>query len=792
MIRIRLIQVRRLRSFLQLLPIVTILAAATSMQAQMVSPKIDSQNQPFSYFSQPSDEIGVMDAPQATEITPEGYLYTGYGELMFFTGPDDTPVRQRLRTLERGYLPIDQYTWRHDGIAYNFILFAATLDGTPEGQLVDFVRITMHNESSIPTRALLAAGFRYQAPSNTPQSIGDNRFVRPVEAKRLGDYRQPGAQFSASWEYRFSGDAFLRDGHAMYVFPAHPEQLSFTLRQEYNNLPDLTPRALDILPTTPAGVVRYSKLLAPGEDYVLDFKLPVIPAAPGPTLTAVENASFDTYHDHMVQFWEAILHRGMQLTLPEEKVTDVFRASLIYDLIARNKIDGHYIQTVNDLHYHSFYLRDSSDIVHSYDVTGYPVIARQVLDFFPEWQLPNGNFLSQSQQYDAWGEVLWAYGQHYRITHDRAFAEQVFPSILRAVAWLKQARAADPLHLMPASDVLDNEYIPGHLTGYNFLALDGLHEAILMARALGRNQDEADFQREYDDYRATFLKCLDEVTAGTGGYIPPTLDGLKGGQDWGNLLGTYPEHVLPPDDPRITATLKATQAKYQEGIMTYGDGRWLHHYLTIKNTLTEVIRGDQEQAVRELYALLLHTSSTQAGFEFAIRPWGDRNFEGNLSPHGWFAAEYRTLLRNMFVREDGSDLHLLSVLSPDWIGAGKRIAAKDVPTDFGKVSLTLDQSSDSSATLQIDSNWVDAPKDMILHLPWFMQIASVSTDGKAVSVSGDAITLPSDTHIIRIVWSRRADSPSLSYEQAVEAYKAEYLRRYNEYMHGTANVPVTP
>ena len=37
----------------------------------------------------------------------------------------------------------------------------------------------------------------------------------------------------------------------------------------------------------------------------------------------------------------------------------------------------------------------------------------------------------------------------------------------------KQARAADPLHIMPASDVRDNEFVPGHLTGYNFLALMG-------------------------------------------------------------------------------------------------------------------------------------------------------------------------------------------------------------------------------------------------------------------------------------------------------------------------------
>ncbi|HTV04178.1 MAG TPA: hypothetical protein VME86_02340 [Acidobacteriaceae bacterium] len=733
-----------------------------------------------------------MDAPEATEITPEGYLYTGFGELMFFTGPSDTPVRQRLRTLERGYLPIDYYTWRQDGIAYNFTMFAATLDGTPEGQLVDFVRVRMHNDRAIPTRALLAAGFRYQAPSNTPRPIGDNRFDRPAEAKRLGDYRQPGVLFSKQWEYAFSGDAFVRGGKAMYVFPAHPAEMSFTLRQFYNRPPDLTPRVLDILPTTPAGVVRYTKMLAPGEDYVLIFKLPVIPVAPGPELTALENASFDTYHARTVDFWEGILRRGMHLTLPEPKVTDVFRASLIYDLIARNKIDGHYIQTVNDLHYHSFFLRDGSDIVHSYDVTGYPLIARQVLDFFANWQTPDGNFLSQPQQYDGWGETLWAYGQHYRITHDRAFAEQVFPSIVRAVAWLKQARAADPLHLMPASDVLDNEYVKGHITGYNFLALDGLHEAILMARALGKMQDAADFQQEYDDYRATFIKRLDEVTAKTGGYIPPALDGQKGGQDWGNLLGTYPEHVLPPHDPRITATLKMTQAKYQEGIMTYGDGRYLHHYLTIKNTLTEVIRGDQDQAVHELYALLLHTSSTQAGFEYAIRPWGDRNFEGNLSPHGWFAAEYRTLLRNMFVREDGDDLHLLSVLSPDWIGAGKSIAAANVPTDFGRVSLRVDQPSDTSTTLSMESNWVDAPKHLIVHLPWFMTVDSVSADGRDVPIIDDTVTLPSSTHVVRISWSRRADTPDLSYAHTVEAYKAEYLRRYNAYMHGAAAVPAKP
>jgi hypothetical protein len=759
------------------------LGGVGAARGQMVSPAIDTPGQPFNYFSQPTDEIGVMDAPEATEITPEGYLYTGFGELMFFTGPDDQPVHQRLRTLERGYLPIDTYVWRQNGVDYRFTVFAATLDGTPEGQLVDFIRVTMHNGNAQPTRAMLAAGLRYQGPSTTASSGGDNRFGRPVAGAKPGDYNQPGVAYNPDWVYGFEGNAFLRDGKAMYVFPAGAA-LSLTLHNGYNQPFDLTARKLQLQATTPAGIARYSRMLGPGEETTLEFRLPVIPVAPGPALTAVENASFDTYHQRVVDFWEGLLHQGMQLTLPEQKVTDTFRASLIYDLIARNKIGSDYVQTVNDLHYHAFWLRDSSDIVHSYDVTGYPVIARQVLDFFPRWQKPDGNFLSQEEQYDAWGQVLWIYGEHFRITHDRAFAEQVFPSIVKAVAWLHTARAGDPMHLIPYSKSLDNEDVPGHITGYNFLALDGLHEAILMARALGKTQEAADFQRESDDYRAAFLKQLDIVTAKTGGYIPPTLEPGVGGQDWGNLLGAYPEPVLAPDDPRITATLKNTQVRYQEGLITYGDGRFIHHYLTIKNTLTEAIRGDQEQAVNELYALLVHTSSTQAGFEYAIRPWGDRNFEGNLSPHGWFAAEYRTLLRNMFVREEGDDLHLLSVLSPEWIGAGKPVSVTGVPTDFGTVSLTLDQPTDAGAVLHIAAQWVQAPHHLVLHLPWFMQTTAVSADGKDLAVSGHAVTLPPGTQTVRLTWTQATGTPALSYQHAVDAYKAEYLRRYNLLLHG--------
>ncbi len=779
------------------------------LRAQMVNPSIDRAGQPFSYFSKPTDEIGILDSQAATEVTPEGYLRTGYGELMFFAGPDYEPINVRIRTLEQGHLPILHYSFQRDGIDFEITVFGTSLDLTHDGKLLDpgpsnaslvnFIRVEMKNAGAEPNRAIFTTGIRYDAPNDTAADHGDNRFDRPREPEHEGGYRQLGEKFSPNWIYSFSSPdlnvvteptpgMFLRDGRVLYIFPFNtfaPPRMSWTLHGNYNYPQDIgKPSKLDVDPVVPVGIVTHSRLLKPGESWTLDYTMPVVPTSDPAQIAAFENASFDQAHAATVAFWNRILDEGMQLQLPEQKPVDTFYANLIYDLIARDRIGDDYIQTVNKLHYHSFFLRDGADIVHSYDVTGYPNIAKQDLDFFAKSQKPDGNFLSQEQQYDGWGEAVWGYSQHYRMTGDKAFAEWALPQIARAVDWLHQAREKDPLHIMPASDVRDNEFVPGHLTGYNFLALSGLKLAIQMAHETGHEDLAKKWQPEYDDYHAAFFKVLDAQAAAHDGYIPPALDGQKGGYDWGNMLACDYELILPPNDPRITATLRATQAKYKEGIMTYADGEFLHHYLTIKNTLTEVIRGDQEQATRELYALLLHTSSTNAGFEFAILPWGDRNFEDNLAPHGWFAAEYRTLLRNMLVREQGDELHLLSVLSPDWIGAGKTIAVKQDPTYFGTVAFALTQPSASEALLKLDTHFTHAPSAIVVHVPWFAALQSATVDGKPVQARDGALTLPTGAKELRLRWTMKPDAPRMSYEGAVATYKTEYARRYNELMHG--------
>jgi hypothetical protein len=758
---------------------------------QMVSPEIDQAGQPFSYFSKPTDIIGAMGALSAAEISPEGYVYTGFGELMFFTGPEQAPLSARIRTLEEGDLPIVSYGVSHQGIDYGFTAFAASAgarqrqEGQGAGNVVNFVRVTLHNPGAQPRAAFLTVAMRYQAEQTTEMPIGDNRFRRPAQAERIGDYQQPGEPFRSDWTYRMDKGACLREQRVLFSYPEQPApRLSLTLHSFYNRIQPLSSSKLQLSPTTPFCSATYTVKLAAGESRSIVIRSPLIPPQrDSPESAELERADFDRAHAQVVEFWHAILNRGMRIELPEAKPVDTFNASLVYDLLDLNQVQGTAVQTASQFQYHRFYLRDSADFVRMYDATGYGDIASEVIRFFPTRQQPDGNFLSQPGQYDGWGEAMWAFGEHYKRTHDLAFEKEIYPCMVRAVDWLIAARAKDPLHVMPASDVRDNEYVSGHLTGYNFLALDGLKAAIDAARLLGYNDDAARFQREYDDYRTTFFALLDKASAKAGGTVPPSLDaGEWKGTDWGNLLSVTPEPVLDPWDPRVTATLKSTQARYQEGITTYSepdDGVFLHHYLTIKNTLTELVRGEQEQAIRELYAELLHTSSTHTGFEYAIRPWGSRDFEGNIAPHGWFAADYRNLLRNMMVREDGGALHLLSAVSPEWIGKGKSIRVTAAPTYFGSLDFILESSGDDFAVLKIDSRFERQPREIVLHLPWFLEVSGVIADGHPVRFAHDAVHLPPAVREVRITWSRRL-AVDMSYQRTVASYKREYRRRYEQ------------
>lgn len=747
--------------------------------AQMVNPAIDQPGEPFSYASRSTDEMTIRGAQFGTEITPEGYLYTGWGELMFLAGSPPKPVAQRIRTLERGYLPIFHYGYSDGSVRYEVTTFAAPLTGTGSpNQLVNFIRVVATNTGRDDRTSYFNVAFRYDGPVDNADGIGDHRFGRPVAPGKPGDYSQPGVKFDPHWTYGFNTDFAIRSGQIVYEYPTSAEPVLWATRNDLYS----SPTELKVLADTPVLMTQFELHLRAGASHALIFKMPVQPisAADQASAQALRDANFDAALQDTIKYWQQMLDSGAQIELPEDKVANTFRASLIYDLMAIDHAGDDYIQTVNKLQYHAFWLRDGTHIMNAYDETGHFDAARECLPFFLKMQNPEGLFLSQPGQYDGWGQALWAFGRYYELSHDRAFAKQVLPAVSRAVAWLRQARAADPMHLMPAANPHDDEFTQktAHVTGHNFWALVGLRSAIELANGAGASQDATEFQHEYSDYSQTLIAALRAVATKNGGYIPAGID-VPGGQDWGNMNTLYPKVLLSPSDPLVTGTLQHTRAEYAEGLMTYAG--LLHHYITMKNSEAEIVRGEQEKVVADLYAILLHTSSTQAGWEYGVRPWGERDFGRDLAPHGWFAADYIALVRNMLLREQGDELHLLSVLSPAWTKAGDTVDLKNAPTEFGTVGLrAVFRSGGMDLDLHLDLQ--KTPKRLVLHLPWFVTARSANADGHEISIANSQLLIPASSRHVEVDWTRNGRAGDLSYSRAVEEYEREYKSRYEQFL----------
>ena len=88
----------------------------------MVDPAIDRGSTVFSYFAKPVHEIGLPGSHFATMVTPEGRLFNGAAEMVFFA-KDFRPLNQRIYTLLDGWLPCIEYQVEDRGLVYQVQAF---------------------------------------------------------------------------------------------------------------------------------------------------------------------------------------------------------------------------------------------------------------------------------------------------------------------------------------------------------------------------------------------------------------------------------------------------------------------------------------------------------------------------------------------------------------------------------------------------------------------------------------------------------------------------------------------
>lgn len=709
------------------------LAALTAMLAP---PPSAAGAAPFGYLPTPTDQISIPGAASGTEITPSGSLYTGSAELGFRFGPRLAPWNGRTRTLLDGWLPVLSSGASSGGARYRLQVFTAAAAGRP----VDFAGVTITNPSRRPLTARWRAAARWSGGARLSTGAYAFRFPRPVANDSYHGYVQPGEAFDPGAVWGFSGRAATRSGRVIYLFPPGARLSA-------------RPTAGPLAAGSPAGAAAYALRLAPHATRRLVFRLPVDPPPAGaPEVSRIARADPGRALAATIGIWRGALSGAMRIALPEAKASDTYRTSLVNMLEARTPRAGGVAQSVNLLNYHSFYLRDSAMIDEAYLLAGLAGVVRENLGYVAKFQQPDGLYMSQPEQYDGFGEALWSYAEYARREGGAAYARTVLPAVFRAMGWLASERRSDPLGLMPFSHTYDNEQTPGHLAGDDFWAYAGAAGAVELARLAGRPDLAARWADDAASLRRAIRRAVRAAAGRTHGAIPPALD-LPGGYTWGNLWAAWPTGTLGPADPAVVATIRAARRRFREGIATYG--RLLHGYLGFRVLETDLLGGRQALVVRGLDDELAHTTATDGGFEFALR-YGAPGARDDLTPHGWWAAEYVLLLRNMLVREDRGDVRLASALSPAWVRPGRTLSVRGAPTLSGPVSFTL-RGTPAGAALAWRSRLRPGAK-LVFTVPAFVGRVRARGFDRRHGV----IRLRGARGRLAIRWSRRASAESFA------------------------------
>ena len=392
--------------------------------------------QSFSYISAPTDQIGVPAYVSGTELTPDGSLYTGWVELRFLFGRRLRPVGTVSQELLDGRSPIIRYHLRDGPVAYTVTIFSAAIAREP----VNFIRIRWHNRGRSRAIARWGAGLRYSGGATMSDGVHTYRFQRDVVPSREGYYDQPGAPFDPRSAWAFTGNAVTRDGWTLLLVPrpGPGEARRLTLRPGGSGAP--------VNEGTVFGEVDYREALAAGAGGGVELTMPVVPiAAADPAEGVIARTRPGRELAAVLRSWHRLFARAMQIRIPEPKVQDTFYTSLANMALARYRSNtSGWVQTVNKLNYNAFWLRDGSVIANAFDVAGLHDLAAEDLEFFPTWQQSDGLFISRAQQYDGFGQALWAIGRHAELTRDRAFARRMLGPVSSALAGSSTSSSLTP------------------------------------------------------------------------------------------------------------------------------------------------------------------------------------------------------------------------------------------------------------------------------------------------------------------------------------------------------------
>ena len=431
---------------------------------------------------------------------------------------------------------------------------------------------------------------------------------------------------------------------------------------------------------------------------------------------------------------------GLRLRLPDVRLQEAFQA-------VKNHIhvfdDGDHFSPGTFL-YHNHWFRDSAYIALAFENMGWSDRVTPKLLAYGKSQTADGFFKSQNGEWDSNGEAMWTLVNHVRRGADLSLLERFYPSLLKGARWIARMRDStrtvpSPHYgLLPPGFSAEHFGPNDHYYWDNLWSLAGLEAAKWAADRMGTRKEATFLSDLILDYRGDLAASMDWAYKKSGCHALPcspyrSLDSAA----IGNLVAFSPLGLLGPEEPWLRGTLdylldnNLREGLFFQKIVHTG----LNPYLSVQLARALMVAGDPRwQTILE--ALLRRASPTFAWPE-ALHP---RVFGGCMGDgdHGWSAAEFLNLVREMLVTEVGGSLKLCEGAPAGWFRPGRDLEVTGASTLHGTLDFSLRQGP-ASATLTWNLKRAphQDPVPLWFRLPWAAGLvpgASETPDGETYRI----------------------------------------------------------
>ena len=386
--------------------------------------------------------------------------------------------------------------------------------------------------------------------------------------------------------------------------------------------------------------------------------------------------------------WPEVIRQSAKLQIPDAHLQSLYDAAVSTMLLLSSEqvIPGPYT-------YRRFWFRDACLMMHALLVIGLDDRVGHHLQDFPKKQKQNGYFQSQEGEWDSNGQVLWIMDRYEQLSQ-QTLDESLLKAVKAGAEWIvkkRLTRSQHPQHggLLPPGFSAEHFGPNDYYYWDDFWGVAGLEAAAKIFERHGQSAYAETLHQEAEAFMDSIQRSIKNLpTQRSRGGIPASPYRRMDSGAIGSMVADYPLQLFRANEPRIKATLEhlLTNCFHDGGFFQDMIHSGINAYLSLAIAQTLLRNGDAD--FRKIITRVAELASPTGQWPEAIHPITKGGCMGD-GQHGWAAAEWIMMIRNLFVREEKDRLVIGSGVYPEWLETDSRLQFGPTLTAFGKVTVIL-------------------------------------------------------------------------------------------------------